>query len=204
VHNGRAEANAGLGIYVDGQDNTIIGNQVEVNGDTGIFLKGTRNRLLGNAVGDRGRGNGGAGIRADGAGNVLEENTVLGNGGHGIEVTGGLAGRPVVLRRNQVGDRDRGNGGHGIVVTGTGNGAGDPVELDENDVAGNLGDGVRVTGAGHQLRDNRSGGAGDLDNGGCEFGVGPGNIDAGGNRANDVPLDGGSGGAFPDGCRGTP
>ena len=45
---------------------------------------------------------------------------------------------------------------------------------DENDVAGNLGDGVRVTGPGHQLRDNASGGGGDLDNGGCEFAVSPG------------------------------
>ena len=156
------------------------------NGDIGIFLRGTGNRLAGNAVGERDRGNGGTGIHAEGAGHLIEENTVLGNGGHGIEVTGGVASGPVVVRKNQVGDRDRGNGGHGIVVAGAGNGGGGPVEIDENDVAGNLGDGVRVTGSGHQLRDNASGGAGDLDNGGCEFAVSAGNLDAGGNRVNGI------------------
>ena len=203
IDSGRAEGNAGLGIYVDGHDNTIIGNDVVGNGDTGIFLKGTGNRLAGNAVGERGRGNGGIGIHAEGAGNLIEENTVLGNGGHGIDVTGGVASRPVVVRKNRVGDRDRGNRGDGIVVVGTGNGSGGPVEIDENDVASNLGDGVRVTGTGHQLRDNISGGGGDLDNGGCEFAVSSGNLDAGGNRINGVSVDG-AGGSFPTGCLGTP
>jgi parallel beta-helix repeat protein len=203
IDNGQAEDNAGLGIYVDGQDNTVIGNDVVGNGDTGIFLKGTGNRVAGNAVGGRGRGNGGTGIHAEGSRHLIEENTVLGNGGHGIEITGGVASGPVVVRKNRVGDRDRGNAGHGIVVAGAGNGAGSPVELDENDVAGNRGDGVRVTGSGHQLRDNASGGAGDLDNGGCEFAVSDGNLDAGGNRVNGIPVDGGSGGSFPTGCLGT-
>jgi|KBSSwiStaDraftv2_1062776.scaffolds.fasta_scaffold20231_3 parallel beta-helix repeat protein len=203
IDNGRAEENAGLGVYVDGHDNTVIGNDVVGNGDTGIFLKGTGNRLAGNRVGERGRGNGGTGIHAEGARHLIEENTVLRNGGHGIEVTGGDASGPNVVRKNQVGDRDRGNGGHGIVVAGTGNGGGGPVEIDENDVAGNVGDGVRVTGSGHQLRDNASGGAGDLDNGGCEFAVSAGNLDAGGNRVNGVSVDG-SGGSFPTGCLGTP
>jgi len=203
IDDGRAEENAGLGIYVDGQDNTVIGNDVVGNGDTGIFLKGSGNRAAGNAVGERGRGNGGAGIHADGARHLIEENTVLANGGNGIEVTGGVASRPVVVRKNRVGDRDRGNAGHGIVVAGAGNGVGSPVEIDENDVAGNQGDGVLVTGSGHQLRDNASGGAGDLDNGGCEFAVSTGNFDAGGNRVNGIPVDGGSGGSFPTGCLGT-
>jgi hypothetical protein len=204
LHNARADANSGLGVVVVGDDNTVVGTQVEANGATGILVVGAGNRLASNSVGDRGRGNGGTGIRAEGAGTMLEENTVLGNGGHGIEVLGGLASRPAVLRKNQVGDRDRGNGGHGIVVAGSGNGAGLPVEIDENDVAGNAGDGVRVSGSGHQLHDNRSGGPDDLDNGGCEFSVDPGNLDAGGNRVNDVPLDGGSGGGFPASCLGTP
>jgi parallel beta-helix repeat protein len=203
VDNGRAENNAGLGIYVDGQNNAVIGNEVVGNGDIGIFLKGTGNRLAGNAVGERDRGNGNTGIHAEGSGHLIEENAVLGNGGHGIEVTGGVASGPVVVRKNRVGDRDRGNAGHGIVVAGAGNGGGGPVEIDENDVVSNLGDGVRVTGLGHQLRDNASGGAGDLDNGGCEFAVIAGNLDAGGNRANGVPVDG-PGGSFPTGCLGTP
>jgi parallel beta-helix repeat protein len=202
IDNGRAEGNGGLGIYVDGHDNTVIGNDVVGNGDTGIFLKGTGNRLAGNAVGERGRGNGGTGIHAEGAGNLIEENTVLGNGGHGIEATGGVASRPVVVRKNRVGDRDRGNRGHGIVVAGTGNGGSGPVEIDENAVVSNQGDGVRVTGPGHQLRDNVSGGVGDLDNGGCEFAVSAGNLDAGGNRVNGIPV-GGSGGSFPTGCLGS-
>ena len=203
IDNGRAENNAGLGIYVDGHDNAVIGNEVVSNGDSGIFLRGIGNRVAGNAVGERGHGNGGTGIHAEGAGNLVEENTIFGNGGHGIEVTGGAASRPVVIRNNRVGDRDRGNGAHGIVVAGSGNGAGGPVEIGENDVAGNLGDGVRVTGTGHQLRDNASGGVGDLDNGGCEFAVSAGNLDAGGNRVNDVPIAGVTGG-FPAGCLGTP
>jgi parallel beta-helix repeat protein len=203
LDNGRAEKNAGLGIYVDGQNNTVIGSEVVSNGDIGIFVKGTSNRLAGNAVGERDRGNGNTGIHAEGSGHLIEENTVLGNGGHGIEVTGGDASRPIVLRKNQVGDRDRGNGGDGIVVAGAGNGGGGPVEIDENDVAGNQGAGVRVTGSGHQLRDNVSGGVGDLDNGGCEFAVIAGNLDAGGNRVNGMPVDG-SGGSFPTGCLGSP
>jgi parallel beta-helix repeat protein len=67
MDNGRAEENAGLGIYVDGHDNTVIGNEVVGNGDTGIFLTGIGNRLAGNTVGNRGRGNGGTGIHAEGA-----------------------------------------------------------------------------------------------------------------------------------------
>ena len=129
---------------------------------------------------------------------------MLGNGGHGIEVTGGDASGPVVVRKNRVGDRDSGNAGHGIVVAGAGNGGGGPVEIDENDVAGNLGDGVRVTGSGHQLRDNASGGAGDLDNGGCEFAVSAGNLDAGGNRVNGVSVDGGPAGASRQAASGRP
>ncbi len=204
MDNERAEKNTGLGIYVDGRDNTVIGNEVVGNGAIGIFLKGTGNRLAGNAVGERGRGNGDTGIHAEGGGNLIEENRVLANGGQGIEVSGGDAGRPVVLRKNRVGDRDGGNAGHGIVVAGAGNGGNGPVEIDENTVAGNLGDGVRVTGPGHQLRDNASGGAGDLDNAGCEFEVSAGNLDAGGHRVNDIPVDRGSGDSFPTGCLGTP
>ena len=64
IDNGRAEKNAGLGIYVDGQNNSVIGSEVVSNGDIGIFLKGSSNRLAGNAVGERDRGNGHAGIHA--------------------------------------------------------------------------------------------------------------------------------------------
>lgn len=87
----------------------------------------------------------------------------------------------------------------------SGNGPKAPIEIDGNIVKANEGDGIRVlVGKGHQLKDNESGGAAkEDDNAGCEFLVDDGNINATGNKANDVLIPGANGTEFPRGCSGT-
>ena len=76
----------------------------------------------------------------------------------------------------------------------------DPVELNENRVEYNGQVGVKIDGAGHELRRNTS-----SDNGGCEYEVPPGNFNAKDKTANGVTVLPNSDGApFPSGCTGTP
>jgi hypothetical protein len=64
-----------------------------------------------------------------------------------------------------------------------------------------MGAGFLVTGTGHQLANNVSGGAGVLNNAGCEFDVATGNVNATGNKSGGVLIPGLDGSAFPTGCR---
>ena len=74
------------------------------------------------------------------------------------------------------------------------------MEIIENSAVANRLNGFHVTGTGQQLKNNRSGGASASENNGdCEYLIAAGNINAGGNRTNNVigPL------RIP-GCTGTP
>jgi hypothetical protein len=99
------------------------------------------------------------------------------------------------------------NGGHGILLHHShGNGAPNPVELEQNTTRANGFHGILITetAVGHELRGNSSGGAGELDNRDCEFLVAAGNLNATGNRANGSTIPGRDGDPFPTTCLGTP
>ena len=207
VHNGLAQGNAGPGLLVEGNGNAILGNKVVANGGPGIRVLGHLTTVAKNRVGDRGAGNGGNGIEVSGAGSALLENEAHANGRNGIEIDGGRADSPNYLRKNKVGDKGKGNREHGIVVRDAlGNGRTVPVELEANTARANGGHGITVaaTATGHALRANVSGGKDELDNGGCEFLVAAGNVNATGNIANGVAVPGRDGDPFPTACLGTP
>jgi hypothetical protein len=208
LHNGTAEANRDVGVLVQGHGNTVKDTRVMTGGSHGIDVAGDGNAVLKNVVGDRGKGNRGTGITVSGAGNLIQENKVYASGGDGIEVTGGHAARPNVIRQNAVGDKGRGNAGHGIHVRDdVGNGTPNPIEIERNTARSNALDGLVVApgATGHELKGNVSGDTSpELDNGGCEYLVAAGNVNATGNKANRVTIPGSDGSAFPTTCVGTP
>ena len=60
------------GVYVEGDDNVVHGNDITRSAEAGIFLAGDNNRVSSNRINEAG-----AGIIDIGAGNVLLNNTVL-------------------------------------------------------------------------------------------------------------------------------
>ena len=171
-------------------------------------VTGDNSSLLKNLVGDRNNGNGGAGIILQGAGNLVQENKVYANGADGINVTGGTAAtaqrHQAEHRRRQVAGQRRQRhprpGRHRERRTQR---AGDRQEH---------GQGERSEWHSHRRRRHgpraegqRSGDKSpELNNGGCEFLVAAGNLNATGNKANGVTIAGADGSAFPTTCIGTP
>ena len=215
------KGNKGGGVLITG-DSNLLGkeasqNDVYANIGTGIAIVGNGNQLSKNDVGDTGKGNTGDGISVKGNGNIIDQNDVFANGkqsgstftGDGINISGGTSAKPNLITKNKVGDKGKGNLGNGIVVAGVGNGTASPNEIEENTVKGNKGIGISVTGSGHQLKDNTSGGtsaqsSGGDKNGGCAFSVATGNLNATGNKANGTSIVGAMNSAFPTACQGTP
>jgi hypothetical protein len=206
------KGNAGVGIHVTGDGNmlgeAVSENNVFANGADGIVVIGNYNTIYKNDVGDKNKGNAGNGITMVGYANKAQENRVYANAGNGIEASGGTGASPNVIYKNTVGDKNKGNLGRGVLVGGTGNGNASPVEINQNTVRSNALQGIKVTGTGHQLKSNVSGGSGaypgGYDNGLCEYEVAAGNFNATGNKANGTTISGTSGSAFPTGCKGTP
>jgi hypothetical protein len=188
------------GLVVDGNRNVVEATDVTSAGGHGIRVVGNRNKLIGNGAGDQLNGSQGDGVNVKGFGNVLRGNHAYGNGGDGFDVSGGTAAAPNILRRNKAGAPYRGNGGNGILLSGTGNGAADPVEVENNQTHSNSLAGIKVMGKGHRLRGNVSGGAALHGNGGCEFEVGAGNVNGTGNMAGTAPVSGPAGSVFPAAC----
>jgi hypothetical protein len=140
-----------------------------------------------------------------GRGNEVYRSRVHANGGHGLDVAGGTSESPNLIRKNLVGDVRKGNAGHGIFVHGDVGRAGGAVEIYKNTVKANALHGIHLdaSATGHDLERNVGGGRGADSNGGCEYTVAAGNVNAGRNLANGVAVPG-TGGAFPPGCLGTP
>jgi hypothetical protein len=186
----KGKGNTGDGIFVSGNSNKLQENDCYASGGNGIELLGNGNTLLKNNVGDKGKGNTGDGILLVGTGNLLQENEAYANGGYGFNVTGGAN----TLNKNKSGDRgDKANTLDGFLLGGGGS-------LVQNTAIGNLGDGFELLTSGFSLSKNVSGGTGSgYPNGGCQylFDV-AGNVNAGGNKSNNVTL---VGTPFPAGCK---
>jgi len=74
-----------VGLYVEGNDNTVSGNSIKDGGGYGFYIRGDTNTLSGNKV----SGCTTDGLRIDsGSGNVILSNKVTGNMGEGIENDG--------------------------------------------------------------------------------------------------------------------
>ena len=132
-----------------------------------------------------------------GTGNLITGNNAFRNVLDGIGVSGGTAVSPNVVNSNVSGTAGSGNGGAGIALTGTGSGAGGGADIKGNITRGNASDGIQVTGSGHKLKNNSSGGSGADRNYACQYRMASGNINMSGNTIGSVPIPGANGSPFP-------
>jgi hypothetical protein len=196
VHNSFANDNVNGGIAVKGDGNTIDTVQTSRNSaGYGLSVVGNGNTIANGTAVD----NGAAGIRVGGTGNLITGNNASRNILDGIGVSGGTAVSPNVVSSNVGGTAGSGNGRAGISLTGTGSGAGGVADIKGNTTRGNASDGIQVTGSGHKLKNNSSGGSGSDRNHVCQYRVASGNINESGNTMGSVPIPGANGSPFP-GC----
>lgn len=178
----RGKGNGGDGLNVNGGANVLSENDVYASMGNGILVVGDKNQVSKNNVGDRTKENGGDGINVLGTGNTVSENDVFSNLGNGIVVLGGVN----TLSKNQAGDRgDKANGKVGFVLGGGGS-------VTENTALGNLQGGFWFQSAGFTLKNNESGGTSSGSPNGIfqyKFDV-AGNVNSGGNKANNVAITG--------------
>src|SRR5262249_46125044 len=131
-----ADANVGHGVVVQGNGNTVDTVEANANnGGDGIRVTGNSNTIANSTAGGEqlsNGGNGANGITVVGKGNLVVNNEVYRNRGDGINVSGGVATNPNVVRSNTAGAPTMGNRGNGIALGGTGSGASSPVELESN------------------------------------------------------------------------
>jgi hypothetical protein len=201
IRNSFGTRNVINGLVVQGNRNTVQAVRATGNssGD-GIQVTGHHNTVNKSIGGDQGAGNGAAGINVSGVGNMIKANGAYANYGNGITVGGGTAGAPNIVRNNVAGGPQRGNARVGIAIGGPGAGASGAVDISGNTAQSNALSGISVTGTGHRLKDNDSGGAGSTVNVACQYRVVPKNFNAIGNTKNLAPIAGADGSAFPNGC----
>jgi hypothetical protein len=204
MQNGSVEGNQESGLVMQGNSNTANDTDVFSNGAHGVLVVGNSNQVLKVDAGDKLKGNGGDGVHVEGAGNLVSEVDAFANGGDGIEIVA-AAGAANIVKKAVSGDKSgKGNTGNGVLVSGPGNGTASPIELEQNTVKGNGLVGIYLTGSGHQLKNNQSGGTGSGEtNVGCEFLAVSGNVNATGNKANGVTVSGSNGSPFPTSCIGS-
>ena len=197
IHNSFADYNFAGGFVLRGDNNTVDGVSAGMNGGNGIEVSGNGNSIL-NSLG--GTENNGSGIVVGGVGNLIRGNTAVGNFGDGINVSGGTAVRPNVLKGNTAGSVGGANSRNGIMLDGTGPGISGLIDFEANTAQGNSRDGFKITGSGHQLKDNKSGGFNDQSNSTCQYEMAPGNVNATGNMNGASIVAGANGSPFPQGC----
>jgi len=186
-----AGANNGLTRDVHATGSTVAGYKIEstkhtiqsvraFNNAIGFWITGNSN-LVNSALGTTGNG---IGFKIDGNGNTLDTNNgVEANLGDGIVITGDGN----TVKKYTV----RSNGGDGIKVEASASGT----ILSENKAYTNAQNGYEVLGTITKLTKNIA-----ADNVGCEFLVGPGNINGKDNTANNVTVLPNVVGPFPTGC----
>jgi hypothetical protein len=192
-------------------NNTTFGFSIQGNGNT-LFRVRARNNAVGDGIKVLGSSNSinrstaesngaiqGAGINVSGPGNEVKNSKSFANKGHGILVGGGTAASPNLVRKNVAGEPGRGNLGNGILLNGTGAGAAGPIDILGNVTQSNALIGLGVSGSGHRLKDNVSGGSGAA-NFICQYAVASGNFNATGNKVGTTTIAGAGGSPFPNGC----
>jgi hypothetical protein len=200
IRNSIVSRNVGAGILVQGHGNTIQAVIANDNaGGEGIKVIGSNNAIVGNTAGNEGLGNGSSGISVSGTGNLIDSNGAFANFGNGIAVGGGTASKPNIVRNNVAGGPGRGNAGSGIALSGTGQGMAGIPDVVGNTTRSNV-IGMKVTGTGHQLKGNASGGGTTSANVACQYQVSPGSFNATGNTRNSSAVSGSGGSQFPIGC----
>jgi hypothetical protein len=97
------QLNGGNGILIAGLGNIVRDNRrLDSNGKNGVLVAGSGNLIKGNIAGSsKGKGNAKNGFKVTGAGNTLDSNKASANLLDGINVSGGNAGNPNVLKGNQ-------------------------------------------------------------------------------------------------------
>jgi len=201
LRNATVHDNFSGGIVVQGNGNTIDGARVtETSAGAGIQVAGNGNAVVQSTAGAHGAGNAGHGISVSGSGNAVKNNSAFANQGDGINVSGGSANAPNVVKANVAGAPGAGNIGSGISISGTGNGSGSPVEIASNTTQSNFEHGMKVIGASHQLKNNLSGGV-FKNNLLCGFLVAGSNINGTGNKSGTSAAGGADGTPFPAGCQ---
>jgi hypothetical protein len=201
IRNSVVSNNVGGGVIVQGQSNTVYAVTANNNvGGDGIQVSGNSNTIAQSTAGNQGVGNGASGINVSGRGNLIESNGAFHNSASGISVSGGTGGSPNIVKNNVAGGPNRGNWGSGLVIGGSGQGAAGVVDIIGNIARSNAVNGFTVTGTGHRLKDNDSGGAGSSINLACQYKVAAGNFNATGNKRNGLLIPGANGSLFPTGC----
>jgi hypothetical protein len=200
IRNSSISRNVGSGVVVQGHSNVIQAVTANANvGGDGILVIGNNNTIEDSRAGDQGLGNGSSGINVSGTGNLVKGNGTFSNHGNGITVGGGTAASPNIVKSNIAGSPGRGNLSSGIALGGGGQGTGGVVDVVGNTVYSNT-FGLKVTGTGHRLNANTSGGPGPDANLACQYWVATGNFNATANTRNSSPITGADGSPFPTGC----
>ena len=155
MHGGKGEGNSGVGILVEGNNNKVHDADAFSNGGHGVQVVGNTNILEKLDAGARGKANSGDGLHVSGAlddsasatGNQILECHAFSNFGYGIFVKGSSH----IIKKNDVGDRNKENALDGLHVEGNSN------QILENDAIANFGGGLSVVGNGNLLKLNRAG-----------------------------------------------
>jgi SdrD B-like domain/Right handed beta helix region len=195
IVNVRAFSNA-IGFWITGNSNVVTGALGTLKNGTGIRIDGNSNLLDTNNGVEKSSGDGVV-ISAGATGNTVKKYIVRGSAGDGFKVEAGasltvlsenkaysnglngylILGSDTTMSRNIAGDTGTGNAADGIRVDGS-NGP-----MSENVSKANSRAGIRVTGTGHKLAKNRSGGTGNQENGSCQYVVGVSNVNGGSNTS---------------------
>ncbi len=194
-----ANGNTISGVTVEGDHNSLIEVKARNNATgEGIHVVGDDNLIARSTAESNGDGDE-AGVRVAGTGNLIRASKAFSNRGSGFHVSGGTVAAPNLLKGNTAGASNRGNLRHGIELQGAGPGAAGPVDVLRNRTEGNSIDGLRITGTGHRLKDNSSGG-GAASNFICQYRVDAGNLNATGNTVGATLIPGANGTPFPASC----
>jgi hypothetical protein len=202
LRNSTSRDNVGGGVLIEGPRNTV--DTVTANNNPtgdGIRVVGKNNTIINSTAGDQGAGNGESGIVVSGFGNLIQGNSAFDNGANGFSISGGTAAKPNIVSNNVAGGPGRGNASSGFSIGGDGAGAAGVVDIVGNTAQSNVVNGIGVSGTGHRLQNNASGGSGNEVNLGCQYNVSGGNFSAAGNTRNGVAFGGADGTPFPTGCQ---
>ena len=197
IHNSFANDNVGGGITMIGDGNTVDAVQASRNdAGYGINVVGKGNTIA-NSTARRQRGRRHPGGRN---GQPDQRQQRLTATSSTVSVSPGAPpSAPTWLTVTSAAQPAPATGESALPLTGTGSGAVGSADIKGNITRGNASDGIQVTGSGHKLKNNSSGGSGSDGNHACQYRMASGNINMSGNTIGSVPIPGANGSSFP-GC----